>query len=272
MMTQYGGFHEALFPETISLGMQSGPEWRVDVVDLASGAEERNLAWSAPRRRFSAAFNVRELAETREIMAFLIARDGPAAPFRFRDWSDDSTALDPVAGPTPFDDVLRDLETEGWVDHVPIYRTYANSGRVHRRRITKPRWCVECTRPDGSTEYRNLRIALDGVELTSGWKPDITRGIICFDRPLSGKCLTWGGYYDVPVRLLSQSVSTTMAHPNSGGIDGITLIEVRGDDDTLPESPADELRAYLGWTKGRFTALNENVAQLKEAVYGLSAL
>ena len=39
-------FHEVRFPDNISRGARGGPERRTQVVELASGDEERNASWA----------------------------------------------------------------------------------------------------------------------------------------------------------------------------------------------------------------------------------
>ena len=45
-------FHEVRFPDAISRGARGGPERRTQVVELASGDEERNASWANSRRRY----------------------------------------------------------------------------------------------------------------------------------------------------------------------------------------------------------------------------
>ena len=48
-------FHEIRFPDNISRGARGGPERRTQVVELASGDEERNASWVNSRRRYAVA-------------------------------------------------------------------------------------------------------------------------------------------------------------------------------------------------------------------------
>lgn len=43
--------HEVRFPDDISRGARGGPERRTQIVELASGDEERNASWAHLRRR-----------------------------------------------------------------------------------------------------------------------------------------------------------------------------------------------------------------------------
>ena len=52
-------FHEVRFPDNISRGARGGPERRTQIVELASGAEERNASWANSRRRYDVAYGIR---------------------------------------------------------------------------------------------------------------------------------------------------------------------------------------------------------------------
>jgi len=45
-------FHEVRFPDDISRNARGGPERRTQIVELASGDEERNASWANSRRRY----------------------------------------------------------------------------------------------------------------------------------------------------------------------------------------------------------------------------
>ena len=78
-------FHDVSFPMTLALGAKGGPDWRTDVLQLASGAEVRNSAWSRARRRWEVGSAVTDLADLQTLVAFFEARSGPLHGFRFRD-------------------------------------------------------------------------------------------------------------------------------------------------------------------------------------------
>ena len=51
-------FHEVRFPDNISRGARGGPERRTQIVELASGDEERNASWANSRRRYDVAYGM----------------------------------------------------------------------------------------------------------------------------------------------------------------------------------------------------------------------
>ena len=81
-------FHEVRFPDDISRGARGGPERRTQVVELASGDEERNASWADSRRRYDAAYGIRRADDLAAVIAFFEARNGRLHGFRWKDWGD----------------------------------------------------------------------------------------------------------------------------------------------------------------------------------------
>jgi len=69
-------FCEERFPDDISRGARGGPERRTQVVELASGFEERNASWAQSRRRFDVAYGIRRADDLARVVAFFEARRG----------------------------------------------------------------------------------------------------------------------------------------------------------------------------------------------------
>jgi uncharacterized protein (TIGR02217 family) len=100
-------FHEVRFPDDISRGARGGPERRTQIVELASGEEERNASWADSRRRYDAAYGVRRADDLARVVAFFEARNGRLYGFRWKDWGDFKSCL-PSATPSPLDQPARD--------------------------------------------------------------------------------------------------------------------------------------------------------------------
>ena len=81
-------FHEVRFPDNISRGARGGPERRTQIVELASGDEERNASWANSRRRYDVAYGIRRADDLATVVAFFEARNGRLHGFRFKDWGD----------------------------------------------------------------------------------------------------------------------------------------------------------------------------------------
>ena len=92
-------FHEVRFPDNISRGARGGPERRTQVVELASGDEERNARWANSRRRYDIAYGIRRVDGLAAVVAFFEARNGRLHGFRYKDWADYKSCLpsQPVA-------------------------------------------------------------------------------------------------------------------------------------------------------------------------------
>ena len=95
-------FHEVRFPDNISRGARGGPERRTQIVELASGAEERNASWANSRRRYDVAYGIRRADDLAAVVAFFEARGGRLHGFRFKDWGDHKSCL-PSGTPSPSD-------------------------------------------------------------------------------------------------------------------------------------------------------------------------
>ena len=121
-------FHEVRFPDDISRGARGGPERRTQVVELASGDEERNASWANSRRRYDAAYGIRRADDLAAVIAFFEARNGRLHGFRWKDWGDYRSGL-PSAPVTPIDQALG--TGDGDTDGVP-------AGEALRERRRRP--------------------------------------------------------------------------------------------------------------------------------------
>jgi uncharacterized protein (TIGR02217 family) len=98
-------FHEVRFPDNISRGARGGPERRTQIVELASGDEERNASWANSRRRYDVAYGIRRADDLAAVVAFFEARNGRLHGFRFKDWGDHKSCL-PSGTPSPIDQAI----------------------------------------------------------------------------------------------------------------------------------------------------------------------
>jgi uncharacterized protein (TIGR02217 family) len=98
-------FHAVRFPGTISRGARGGPERCTQIVELASGDEERNASWANSRRRHDVACGIRRADDLAAVVAFFQARNGRLHGFRFKDWGDNKSCL-PSGTPSPPDQIM----------------------------------------------------------------------------------------------------------------------------------------------------------------------
>ncbi len=211
-------FLDLAFPRDVASGVVGGPERRVDIVALASGDEERNARWKNSRRSYDAGFGIRSVDDLAAVIALFEETGGPLHSFRFRDWSDFSSAASAGTAPAATD---QELGTgDGATSEFQLVKRYG-ALTPYLREITKP---VAGT----------VLVALDGIPQAAGWSVDNLTGRVSFlSPPDPGVVITAGFLFDVPVRFDTQRIATDMAFFSEeegrgvGTIPEIQLIEVR---------------------------------------------
>ena len=205
-------FHEVRFPDDISRGARGGPERRTQIIELASGDEERNASWANSRRRYDAAYGIRRADDLAVVVAFFEARNGRLYGFRWKDWADYKSCL-PSGTPAATDQAIG--TGDGMTTDFQLVKVYRSGSQSWTRTITKP---VSGT----------VLVAIDGAEQTSGWSVDTTIGIVTFtSAPAAGAIITAGFEFDVPVRFDTDTLDVTLDVERLGSITSIPLIEVR---------------------------------------------
>ncbi len=128
-------FHEVRFPDNISRGARGGPERRTQIVELASGDEERNASWANSRRRYDVAYGIRRADDLAAVVAFFEARNGRLHGFRYKDWADYKSCLpsQPVA---PTDQPIG--TGNGAVTTFALLKRYTSGAQSWTRAIAKP--------------------------------------------------------------------------------------------------------------------------------------
>ena len=205
-------FHEVRFPDNISRGARGGPERRTQIVELASGDEERNASWANSRRRYDVAYGIRRADDLAAVVAFFEARNGRLHGFRYKDWADYKSAL-PSLAITATDQQIG--TGTGSLQIFQLSKRYTSGAQTWVRTIAKP---VAGT----------VRVALGMVEQLSGWTLDATTGVITFiTAPASGVIVRAGFEFDVPVRFDSDQLDVTLDIERLGSIASIPLVEIR---------------------------------------------
>ena len=205
-------FHEVRFPDNISRGARGGPERRTQIVELASGAEERNASWANSRRRYDVAYGIRRADDLAAVVAFFEARNGRLHGFRFKDWADFKSCL-PSQTPGPTNQPIG--SGNGAATLFQLTKRYTSGAQSWSRTITKP---VAGT----------VTIALNGTPQASGWSVSTTSGLITFaTAPAAGVAITAGFEFDVPVRFDTDALDVTLDLERLGSITSIPLVEIR---------------------------------------------
>jgi uncharacterized protein (TIGR02217 family) len=205
-------FHEVRFPDNISRGARGGPERRTQIVELASGGEERNASWASSRRRYDVAYGIRRADDLAAVVAFFEARNGRLHGFRFKDWGDYKSCLSSQT-PAAVDQGIG-LGDDAQASF-PLVKAYHSGAQFWTRSITRP-------------VAGSVSVALDGLDQPSGWAADAATGIITFDTPpASGAVITAGFEFDVPVRFDTDALDVTFHLERLGSITSIPLLEIR---------------------------------------------
>ncbi|WP_444453254.1 phage distal tail protein, Rcc01695 family [Rhodobacter capsulatus] len=205
-------FHDIRFPDAISRGARGGPERRTQIVELASGAEERNASWANSRRRYDVAYGIRRADDLAAVVAFFEARNGRLYGFRFKDWADFKSCL-PSQIPGPTDQAIG--TGDGSTTQFQLTKRYSSGAQSWTRAITKP---VAGT----------VTIALNGVPQPSSWSVSPTTGLVTFaTAPAAGAAITAGFDFDVPVRFDTDTLDITLDLERLGSIPSIPLTEIR---------------------------------------------
>lgn len=205
-------FHEVRFPDNISRGARGGPERRTQVVELASGDEERNASWANSRRRYDVAYGIRRADDLAVVVAFFEARNGRLHGFRYKDWADYKSAL-PSQAITATDQQIG--TGTGSLQTFQLSKRYTSGAQTWVRTIAKP---VAGT----------VRVALGMVEQMSGWTLDTATGVITFTTAPAGGVIVRAGFeFDVPVRFDSDTLDVILDFERLGSITAIPLLEIR---------------------------------------------
>ncbi len=205
-------FHEVRFPDNISRGARGGPERRTQIVELASGAEERNASWANSRRRYDVAYGIRRADDLAALVAFFEARNGRLHGFRFKDWADFKSCL-PSQTPGATNQPIG--TGNGAATQFQLSKRYTSGAQSWTRAITKP-------------VIGTVTIALDGTPQASGWSVSTATGLVTFTTaPALGVAITAGFEFDVPVRFDTDALDITLDLERLGSITSIPLVEIR---------------------------------------------
>jgi uncharacterized protein (TIGR02217 family) len=200
-------FEDVRFPVALGREASVEPAFSTAVVTSASGAEQRNSDWADARLRFDAGPGVRGEDDVHALIAFFRARRGAAVAFRFEDPFDHSSN-GMTAAPEPDDQLL------GIGDGVNTEFELVKHYGGQERRITRP---VAGT----------VRVAVGGVERSSGWTL-APLGLVRFDSaPAAGAEVRAGFRFDVPVRFAEDRLAVSRATFEAGEIASVPLIEIR---------------------------------------------
>ena len=207
-------FHDILFPAKLSFGSVGGPARRTEVVTLANGFEERNSPWTHSRRRYDAGVGMRSLDDLEALISFFEARRGQLYGFRWKDWSDFKSC------PPSQDVAFRDQvigEGDGQRTEFSLMKSYRSGHQTYDRPILKP---VAGT----------VRAGIAGDEQFEAvhYSVDTSTGIVSFfTPPETGRPVTAGFEFDVPVRFDTDEIQISVANFQAGDVPSVPVVEIR---------------------------------------------
>ena len=209
-------FDEIRLPDEISLGSAGGPGFKTTVLFTDSGVEERSARWATSRRQYNVILGVRKFDDMTAFQNFWIARQGSLKGFRFKDFSDFTTASNHRTAPSDTDEVLG--AGDGSQTQFQLLKTYVSGPVTRTRNLTKP--------VAGTTV-----ISLNAVPQSSGFTVDTTTGIVTFTvAPGGGVAVGAGCEFDVPVRFgqeLEDEFNLSIDGFDIVSLDRVPLIEIR---------------------------------------------
>lgn len=201
-------FHDVVFPLSVGLGARGGPERLTEIVELASGAEERNSPWAHSRRRWDAGPGVRSADDLALLTAFFEARRGRLHAFRFRDPADHASSV-PSAQVSASDQLLG--LGDGARTRFPLIKRYGEGEGAYLRPITLP-------------VADSVLVAVNGA--AAGFTLDGAEIVLAEPAP-DGASVSAGFRFDVPVRFDTDALEIALEAFRAGAVLSVPLIEVR---------------------------------------------
>lgn len=211
-------FLDLTFPRDIAAGVTGGPERRVDIVSLSSGEEERNARWKDSRRSWDAGLGLRSVDDLAAVVAMFEEAGGQLHSFRFRDWTDFSSAATTNQAPGSTDQGIG--TGDGVETDFQLVKSYGVL-TPYLRQITKPL-------------SGTVLVALDATSQGVGWSVDNLTGIVSFVTPPGvGVAVSAGFQFDVPVRFDTPRLAVDLAYfsesdgVGQGVVPDVPLVEVK---------------------------------------------
>lgn len=197
-----------------------GEQGNTAVVELGNGVEERIQRWGETRLVANLGYAVKTYADLTAILAFKRAMGHRLDSFRFWNPLDYSTGTN-----TPSDTSLSLVTNadeqigtgNASTTTFQLVKRYTNGVNTVTRNLTKP---INGT----------VKVALDGVNQTSGWSVNYSTGIVTFtSAPGNGVDVTAGCQFNDEVRFESDDSSVSIESFERGDVvGGLRIVSVMG--------------------------------------------
>lgn len=199
----------------------SSPRFSTDIVIVDSGAEQVNQHWQHPLHRYVVPEAVRDMEILNTVRKHWLITKGPANIWPFRDPLD-FASVDIVEHPalptiTAFDQIIGNADNV--TNKFQLVKEYSVVGNIATERYTRT---IKLPVVD------SVKLAVNGIEVLSGWSIERGTGIITFDIPPVSGLITAGYFFDVPVRFENDnSFEGVVKAYTVGQVSDLVLLETR---------------------------------------------
>lgn len=190
--------HDTRLPVDVERGARGGPGFLTTITTMESGAEQRNIEWSAARGEWDIGYGIRKREDLEAVLAFFYARNGRAHGFRFKDWLDFKVTAGTVG-------------TTGVATTRQLQKTYPDTVSGYVREIVLP---IEDT----------LIVYVDNL-VTENYTLG-SNGVLTFEED-PGENVKATFEFDVPARFDIDRLNVSLEHYEAGEIVSIPIVELR---------------------------------------------
>jgi uncharacterized protein (TIGR02217 family) len=203
--------NDVIFPTNISYGSSTYRGGRaVRIVDLP-GDEKRIAYRNNSIRRFNVAYGIKSVADLDEIVKLWESHGQTRDGFLYKDYSD-FKSCGPNATPANTDVTIG--TGDGADTTFQLVKIYTQGSLSYSKTIWKPK-------------TGTVKIALNGVNQTTGWTVNTATGIVTFTVPPTlGVTVSAGFEYYVPVRFDIEELEINLSHYERGQVPDIMLKEL----------------------------------------------
>lgn len=220
-------FHDTRFPTRFQYGAQATPMFKTMINENSAGYEQRNQLWAQARRKYNYENALETEDQYAEVLAFFMARRGPAYSFRVKDWFDYRVETgEGIMRGTVSDELVGNGSTTTF----QLSKLYPDAVETFERPIYLPvDQSVYTTDEDNLVEFEVYvnSVLMDPADYVVNY----LTGVITFDSaPADDATLAWTGQFDVPVRFETDELPSTYSQWNDLQA-GLNMIEVRAEEE-----------------------------------------
>lgn len=180
--------NDAPFPECISFGARSEPQWSTEIAASVAGFDSSTQNWSQTRHHYDVSLAVRTADDYMAVRAHFHKVRGRAKGFLFKDPIDYSATAAHDAE-TDTQGVTDEAETSS--DGFQLFKRYGTGADFYDRKITRP--------VTGTLTIYRTRSAVT-TDVTGSATVDYSGGTFTVSGDAPGDVYTWAGEFRVPCR------------------------------------------------------------------------